>query len=50
MGVNREHSDKECRLDELVSVDMFVTDDETISDAKVLADAVSCQSSDDELF
>jgi hypothetical protein len=50
LGVNGEHSDKECRLDELISVDMFVTEDETISDAEFFADAVSCQSSDNELF
>jgi hypothetical protein len=38
------HSDKDCRLDESASVDMSTTGDETMSDA------VSCQSSDDELF
>jgi hypothetical protein len=39
---NKEHSDKECRLNELVSVDMFVTEDKTISNAEFFADAVSC--------
>ena len=29
---------------------MSATEDETISDAEFFADAVSCQSSDDELF
>ena len=43
-------NEDECRLDELASVNMFVTEDETISDAEFYADAVSCQSSDDELF
>jgi len=38
---NKEHSDKECKLNELVSVDMFVAEDEIISDAEFYADAVS---------
>jgi hypothetical protein len=50
LGGGEEHSDKECRLDELASVDMSATEDETISDAEFFADAGSCQSSDDELF
>jgi len=50
LGGGEERSDKECRLDELASIDMSATEDETISDAEFFADAVSCQSSDDELF
>lgn len=50
LGDDEGHSDKECRLDELASVDMSATGDDTISDAEFFADAVSCQSSDDELF
>ena len=50
LGGNREHSDKEYRLNELVSVNIFITEDKTISNAEFVADAVSCQSSDDELF
>jgi hypothetical protein len=41
LGGNGKHSNKECRLVELASVDMFVTEDETISDAEFYADAVS---------
>jgi hypothetical protein len=41
LRVNGEHSDKECRLDKLISVDMFIMEDETISDAEFFADAVS---------
>ena len=47
---DKEHSDKECRLDKLVSVNISATEDETISNAEFFADAVSCQSLDDELF
>lgn len=50
LGGNGEHSDKECRLDALASVDISVTEDETISKAELFADAVSCQSSDNKLF
>jgi hypothetical protein len=50
LGGNGEHRNEGRRLDELASVDMSATEDETISDAEVFADAVSCQSSDDELF
>ncbi|KAH8163698.1 hypothetical protein CIB48_g4563 [Xylaria polymorpha] len=50
VGGDEGHSDKECRLDELASVDMSAARDETMSDAEFFADAVSCQSSDDELF
>jgi len=42
LGGNREHCNKERKLDKLASVDMFVTEDETISDAEILADAISC--------
>ncbi|KAG9231520.1 hypothetical protein BJ875DRAFT_444023 [Amylocarpus encephaloides] len=45
----RGDGDKDCRLDESASVDS-TTGDETMSDAEFFADAVSCQSSDDELF
>ena len=41
LGGNREHSGKEYRLDELASVDMFVTEDEIISNAEFYTDAVS---------
>jgi hypothetical protein len=47
---NGEYSNKECRLDELVSINMFVIDDETISNAKVFANAISYQSLNNELF
>jgi hypothetical protein len=50
LGGDEGHSDKECRLDELASVDMSATGDETMSDAEFFADAVCCQSSDDQLF
>ncbi len=41
LGSNREHSNKKYTLDELVSVNIFVTEDELISDVKLFADAVS---------
>ncbi|KAH6667433.1 hypothetical protein B0J14DRAFT_602237 [Halenospora varia] len=47
LGGDEGHSDKECRLDELASVDMATTGDEIMSDAEFFVDAVSCQSSDD---
>jgi hypothetical protein len=50
LGDDEGHSDKECRLDELASVDMSATGDDTISDAEFFADAVSCQSSDNEFL
>ncbi|CZR66317.1 uncharacterized protein PAC_16218 [Phialocephala subalpina] len=50
LGGDEVYSDKECRLDESVSVDMSATGDEIMSNAEFFADAVSCQSSDDELF
>jgi hypothetical protein len=44
------HGDKECELGELASVNASATGDETISDAEFFADAVSYQSSDDDLY
>lgn len=44
------HGDEECDLRELASVDASATGDETISDAEFFADAVSYQSSDDDLY
>ena len=38
------------QLDELASVDISATGDETVSDAEFFTGAVSYQSSDDELF
>jgi hypothetical protein len=43
-------NEDECRLNEVASIDMSVTEDETISDAEFFADTVFCQSSDNELF
>ena len=39
---NREHSDKECRLNKLISVNMFVIEDKIISNTKFYIDTVSC--------
>jgi hypothetical protein len=50
LGGDEGHSDKECRLDELASVDISATGDETMCDAEFFVDAVSYQSSDNELF
>ena len=51
LGDDEGHSDKECKLDELASVESIsAIGDDIISDAELFADAVSCQSSDDELF
>lgn len=47
---NEGHSDKERRLDELVSVNISTTGDKTMSNAEFFADTVSCQSLDNELF
>ncbi|TVY13081.1 hypothetical protein LARI1_G008506 [Lachnellula arida] len=44
------HGDEECELGELASVDAFATGDETISNTEFFADAVSYQSSDDDLY
>ena len=44
------HGDEECELGELASVDTSATGDETINDAEFFADAVSHQSSDDDLY
>jgi hypothetical protein len=41
LGNNKEYSDKECRLNELVSVNMFVIEDGIISDVKIFTDVVS---------
>jgi len=38
---NREHYNKERKLNKLASVNMFVIKDKTISDAKILVDAIS---------
>jgi hypothetical protein len=50
LGGDEGHSDKECRLGELASVDVSATGDETMSDGEFFADAVSCRSSDDNIF
>ena len=50
LGGNGEHRNEGRRRDELASVDMSATGDEIMSNAEFFADAVSCQSSDDELF
>jgi hypothetical protein len=44
------HGDEEYELGELASVDASATGDETISDTEFFADAVSHQSSDDDLY
>jgi hypothetical protein len=44
------HGDEKCELGELASIDASATGDETISDAEFFADAVSHQSSDDDLY
>jgi hypothetical protein len=47
---DERYSDKECKLNDLASVDESATRDETMSDTEFFADAVSCQSSDDDLL
>jgi hypothetical protein len=47
---DKGHGNKECELGELASVNASATRDETISDAEFFADAVSYQSSDDDLY
>jgi hypothetical protein len=44
------YGDEECELGELASVDASATGDETISDVEFFADAVSYQSSDNDLY
>ena len=50
LGGDEGHSDRESRLGELASIDVSATGDETMSDSEFFADAVSCQSSDDNIF
>lgn len=50
LGGNEGRSDKEHRFDKFASVDVSAIGDETMSEAELFIDAVSCQSSDDELF
>jgi hypothetical protein len=47
---DERYSDKECELDNLASVNESVTQNKTISNTEFFADAVSCQSLDDDLL
>ncbi len=49
-GGDERYGDKQCELDDLASVDESATRDETMSNTEFFADAVSCQSSDDDLL
>jgi hypothetical protein len=40
LKVNKKHSNKECKLNKLISVNIFVIEDKTISNIKFFADAI----------
>jgi hypothetical protein len=49
-GGDERYGDKEYELDDLASVDEPATGDEAMSYAEFLADAISCQGSDDDIL